>query len=692
MHQAASTVASPTIVSRIRQRLSDCPILGRVRRGLGLCRPNSSATPAEMARGGALLYGPGAALVAFSLLLPHPGADVEVLGIEAALAALISALLWRWGARLRPCAFPALTALGSGMITLAIHVGGTGGAAFALFYVWAALYAAYFFRAAQITLQIALIGGACTVSGALRFTGPIGVVMVVGTVLVAGLLMRTAVERLRRQQEELRHRASHHPLTGLANRSLLRERLEEALRQHRTEPAQLAVLVIDLDNFKAVNDALGHATGDQLLASVGARLAESARPDDTVAHIGGDEFAVLLERTCVAEVGRASTDVLAAFRSSFVAGGTEIFVNASLGAALGTPGCTGDELLRDADVAMYSAKEGGKGGFEIYEPTRHRPTLRRLGLATELRRALEHGEFRLEYQPVVALGSGRMESVEALIRWAHPSLGRLAPMHFISLAEETGLIVPIGRWVLAAACDQAARWRAQDSDGQGLAVAVNVSARQLREPDFVESVLAALGRACLEPRALILEVTESALVEDMASVRTKLQQLRDVGVRVAMDDFGSGYSSLAYLHALPVDIVKIDRVFTATMGAGQQRRLTGAIVRLLDNLDVVTVAEGVECSAQVEQLRTWGVDHVQGFHVQRPVDAAAITALRGAPLLAPAATERAARRRDVNRVDSRTRATAAVRLPLISHVAGGPVSLSPVQPAHSWAEQRGLLE
>ena len=708
-------------------------------------QPGSVASSEEMARGGALLYGPGAALVGLALLLPHPGADVRALGLAAAAAGVVALGLWRWGERLPRPAYPALTALGTALITVAVHFGGTEGSAFAYLYVWAALYAFYYFYAGQIVLQLAVITAAYGSLGSTAPAMPLGGLMVLGTVAIGGMLMRGAVDGLRVRERsfrylfetnpqpmwvyavddehflaandaavvqygylreelarmrlsdiaparrsltgaasamgtpagglrevhrlkdgrsietqvyldrvrfekrpailalcinvteqtalerELRHRAFHDPLTKLANRALLRDRLAHAIARRRREPGPLGVVVIDLDNFKAVNDTLGHGVGDELLIGVADRLGGLVRPGDTVAHIGGDEFAMLLDSAGTEELNGVAERILDSFRMPFTAGGSEIFVSASVGGAVSSVGRSVDELLRDADLAMYSAKAAGRNRYEVYAPARHGGQLRRLERATDLRRAVENDEFFLEFQPVISLSTGGVASVEALVRWRHPRLGVISPTEFIPLAEETGLMVSIGSWVLRAACEQMRRWEATLPAGMRFPMAVNVSPQQLRESRFVDEVDDVLQSTRLEPSRLTLEVTESAMVHDLVTVRERLDRLRGSGVRVALDDFGSGYSSLGYLRGLPLDLVKIDRVFIGDLDLDPETpSLIASIVRLLQALDLDIVAEGVETSAQLEQVRALGVDWVQGFLLSPPADADTFEArLRG---------------------------------------------------------------
>jgi diguanylate cyclase (GGDEF)-like protein/PAS domain S-box-containing protein len=444
---------------------------------------------------------------------------------------------------------------------------------------------------------------------------------------------RTALE------EELRHQALYDSLTHLANRTLFRDRVEHALVSSAREISPVAVLLLDLDRFKVINDTLGHGAGDQVLVSVADRLQSVVRPGDTPAHIGGDEFAVLLPATTAARATAVAERILDALRAPFDAAGAEVFTTASIGLAVcaGLDGYLGEEgtvdgLLGRADVAMYAAKSGGRGRLQVYEPAMHRAALHRMEIGGELRRAVEREEFFVEYQPVVGLDDGMVTGVEALLRWRHPERGLIAPADFVTAAEETGLIVPIGAWVLEAACRQAQSWHAGRPAARPLYVSVNVSSRQLCEPGFAMMVLGTLSETRLDPRQLILEVTESALVDDMRGVREQLEQLRECGVRIAMDDFGAGYSSLGYLRGLPLDIVKIDRMFVAGLGtSGADRALTLAIVRLLGTIEAHIVAEGIETPEQLAYVRALGVEAGQGFYFSGPVDAVAAGRLLDRP-------------------------------------------------------------
>jgi diguanylate cyclase (GGDEF)-like protein len=436
--------------------------------------------------------------------------------------------------------------------------------------------------------------------------------------------------RLRREAEaRLVHRAYHDPLTDLPNRARLLERLGQALARAGRRGEPVAVLFLDLDRFKLVNDRLGHAAGDRLLAAVGQRLQRCARPGDTVARLGGDEFTVLLDGLAdAAEAERLAAAAAAALEAPFALDGHEVAVSASVGVAVAEPGrgVSPAELLQDADVAMYRAKARGKARFEVFAPAMGEGVRARAALAADLRRALERVDLRLAYQPVVDLATGRVVAVEALARWEHPTHGEVAPAAFVPLAEETGLIAPLGRWALGEACRQARAW--QETVAAPPAVAVNLSPRQFQQPGLVEDVAEALRASGLPPRLLSLELTEGAMVADADEAVAILRQLKGLGVGLAIDDFGTGYSSLAYLQRLPVDRLKVDRRFVAGLGrdAGDDA-IVEAVVGLAHTLGLGVVAEGVETAEQAARLRELGCRLGQGFYFGRPQSAEAVRAL-----------------------------------------------------------------
>ena len=429
-------------------------------------------------------------------------------------------------------------------------------------------------------------------------------------------------------EDELKRQALHDSLTGLANRALFADRLQHAISRAERMPHALAVLFVDLDDFKTVNDSLGHSEGDLLLIAVADRLRAGVRAGDTIARMGGDEFAILIEDPTDGEtpvdVGRR---LLAQLEPPFVHGGKELFIRASIGIATArSRDHTADEVLRNADVAMYTAKSNGKTRTEVFEPGMHSAALNRLALKGDLERALERGEFRLMYQPIVRLGAGRLSGVEALLRWQHRERGTVGPAEFIPVAEETGLIVPLGRWVLERACTQAAAWNAIAP--HPITMSVNVSGRQLQQPAFAAEVAEVLTSTGLAPELLTLELTESVLMQDAEAAIAMLADLKSLGVRLAIDDFGTGYSSLNYLRRFPIDELKIDRSFVASLDDGPaQSAVVLSILRLGETLHLETVAEGIEEPSQLAALRDLGADFGQGYLFARPLDVDAVTVL-----------------------------------------------------------------
>ena len=426
-------------------------------------------------------------------------------------------------------------------------------------------------------------------------------------------------------EEQLRHQAFHDPLTGLANRALFTDRVEHALELRAGAGEDVAVLFLDLDDFKTINDTLGHPVGDALLQTVGVRLTGALSRSHTVARFGGDEFAVLVENVAG---GSSAVDVaahlLAELNEPFQLEGREVFVTASIGIAVGGGA---DELLRSADVAMYRAKAGGKAQYVVYAPRMDEDVVGRLELVGDLRRATVAEEFVVHYQPTVELATGSLVGVEALVRWHHPTRGLVPPLEFIPLAEETGSIVEIGRWVLEQACLQGARWRKTLPGAEELQVSVNVSIRQVRRPGLLEDVRGALAVSGLPPEALTLEITESVLARgDMASI---LEEVSALGVQLALDDFGTGYSSLSLLQNLPVDTLKIDRSFIRRVDAVERRAFVQAILDLAQALDLPVVAEGIEAPEQVHELERLGCRLGQGFYFARPLDAVSFESLFG---------------------------------------------------------------
>ena len=439
---------------------------------------------------------------------------------------------------------------------------------------------------------------------------------------------RDVTER-KRLEEQLAHQALHDSLTNLANQSLFRDRVEHALARRERSGDSVAVLFIDLDNFKAVNDTLGHAAGDRLLMGVSERIEGCLRAADTAARLGGDEFAILLEYGSEQDVIHLAERLLGALESTFTLGGADVPVGASIGVAFATAQVmTCDQLLRNADLAMYTAKRRGRGRYEVFETAMHATAVERLRVETELRHALDRGELTVHYQPIVELTTGRIQGVEALARWNHPTRGLLGADCFIPLAEETGLIEDIGGLVLSRACAQLRLWQAAEPDNADLLMSVNLSARQLLEPNLATRVADVIVANELQPASLILEITEGAMVHDTAAAITNLNQLKALGVRLAIDDFGTGYSSLAYLKDFPIDILKIDKSFIDGIdGDPEDAALPHAIIRLAQTLKLTLIAEGVERETQRDRLSELDCGLAQGYYFGRPISAEATTAL-----------------------------------------------------------------
>jgi diguanylate cyclase (GGDEF)-like protein/PAS domain S-box-containing protein len=433
------------------------------------------------------------------------------------------------------------------------------------------------------------------------------------------LVVRDVRER-KAFEQRLHHAAFHDALTGLPNRALFEDRVRHALAVARRSGALVAVLFVDLDDFKTVNDSLGHQVGDELLRMTASRLDASLRGSDTAARLGGDEFAVLVEGVVGdGDVIQVADRIHEALDQAFVIGDEELFVRASIGIATHEGEQLDQELLRNADTAMYAAKASGKGRHQIFHPIMHDTAKKRLQLTGDLRRAVDRNEFTVDYQPLVDLSDGRVLGAEALVRWEHPTYGRIAPSDFIPLAEETGLINAVGDFVLREACRQAKLW--QDTENGPTYVSVNLSPRQFRPPGaLVEQVTRLTREAGLDPSCLLLEITESVLMNDREHAATDLQALRELGVRVAIDDFGTGYSSLAYLRDFPIDIVKMDRSFVQELGNGRaDDALVRSVVELGDALNMQIVAEGIEEVAQLDSLRDLHCAIGQGYYFSEPV-------------------------------------------------------------------------
>ncbi|BCY13582.1 bifunctional diguanylate cyclase/phosphodiesterase [Actinoplanes sp. L3-i22] len=437
---------------------------------------------------------------------------------------------------------------------------------------------------------------------------------------IGAVIVLRDVSRQRALEHDLRHQALHDGLTGLPNRKLLLDRLEHALARARATGGPLAVFYLDLDGFKRVNDSLGHNAGDLLLRTAAERLTGALRPQDTVARLGGDEFAVLLEDADPAIVERLARDILAVLARPFLIHNREALVSVSIGVVPDAAAyADADEVLRNADVAMYAAKDQGKNRFLTFETQMHEQLLNRLDQESRLRDAVHRGELRLHLQPVVGVPAGQMAGAEALVRWQDPEQGLRMPGSFIPLAEETGAIVDIDRWMLLEACRAVKQWQDDDPATAPAWVSVNLSAAHLEVPDLTDQVAYALTATGLPANCLVLELTETILMRDLAVTSVRLEELRALGVKIAIDDFGTGYSSLGYLRDIPVDVLKIDRSFIDGMaGNGRQQELVNAVIQLGHTLGLRVVAEGIEDASQLDLLTVMGCKFAQGYHLGRP--------------------------------------------------------------------------
>ena len=464
-----------------------------------------------------------------------------------------------------------------------------------------------------------IVGGAPIINDEGRVTGSMGVF--------------TDINERKTIEEQMLHDTLHDGLTGLANRTLFTNRLQKAIqRGRRSDHALYAVLFLDFDRFKVINDSLGHAEGDNLLKQIARRLEKLLRGGDLLARLGGDEFTILLNELnetgdAVAIAERIQEDL----NAPFILGEQEIFMTASIGITMSNDGhYRAEDMLRDADIAMYRAKAKGKAQHQIFDRTMHAHVVGRLQLETEIHHALQRGEFCLDYQPIISIENGNLAGFEALIRWNHPERGMILPGDFIVAAEENGLVIPLGRWILYESCRQLREWQKLYSRTSALTVSVNLSCKQFMQFDLAEQVTAALISTQLDPRCLRLEITETHVMENSERAVTMLNKLRRIGVGISLDDFGTGYSSLSYLHRLPVNYLKIDRSFVSRMiESRENREIVYTIVKLAQNLRMSVVAEGIETAEQFEQLKQMGCDYGQGFLISKPMPAADSAAYLG---------------------------------------------------------------
>jgi len=457
------------------------------------------------------------------------------------------------------------------------------------------------------------------------------------------------VER-RRAEERLIHGALHDPLTNLPNRAFFLERLQFATnRAKRQTEYRFAVLFLDLDRFKLVNDSLGHLAGDQLIIEIAQRLTACLRQtdliarndgdnpirpapegDDTLARLGGDEFTILLEDIrAISDPMRVAERIQDALRKPFVLAGQEVVTTASIGVALSTTGYSeAQDILRDADIAMYRAKSLGKARCEVFDQAMHASAVARLQLEGDLRRALERNEFRLHYQPIVSLATKTVQGFEALVRWEHPQKGVISPAEFVPIAEETGLIYFIGKWVFREACRQMRAWQEQYPQARGLTMSINLSAKELAHPDLVDQTRQIIEETGVAPKAIRLELTEGAAMENAEHTRRLLLGLKELGIRLSIDDFGTGYSSLSYLRRFPIDTLKIDRSFiTHIDGHEENRQIVRTIMLLASNLGMDVIAEGAETLQEINHLKALQCQYVQGFYFFKPMEGDAVASL-----------------------------------------------------------------
>jgi diguanylate cyclase (GGDEF)-like protein len=430
-----------------------------------------------------------------------------------------------------------------------------------------------------------------------------------------------AVER-REDEERTRYEALHDPLTGLPNRSLFLDRLGRALAQSERRQTSVAVIFLDLDQFKLVNDSLGHAAGDELLAAVAPRLEQGLRPSDTIARFGGDEFAVLADIRTERDAVRVAERIKTALSRPFKLRQREHFVSASMGISLGQGEKAPEAMIRDADAALYRAKEKGRGGYEIFDSAMRARAVEHMRIENDLRRALDRDELELHYQPIVGLRDGSIVALEALLRWRHPEYGLTSPTSFIPVAEESQLIIPVGRWVIEEACDKVAGWQAMRPDAAPVRIAVNLSGRQIGDPQLLPTVSSAIEASGIDPASLSIELTESVLFEESGVSERVMRSLRGVGVRLMLDDFGSGFSSLGYLKRFPLDGIKLDRSFIENVADGlTDAQIVRAVVEMARALGLEIVAEGVETADQLAAVRSLGCHQAQGFYFMPPLPA-----------------------------------------------------------------------
>jgi diguanylate cyclase (GGDEF)-like protein len=583
-----------------------------------------------------VLYIVGGTLGLVWLMLPRAagGGSDGFLAAMCAVALLFGGLLFGGAADRLPSGWlHAVLGAIQIVIMVAYAVDGVPESDVRMFFIWATPFAAFYYGPRVAGAH--MVGTALLVAFAqflmpaeTHHRAPAVFLMTMGSLLASGVLVGWAARTLRRAEATRRHLALHDPLTGLPNRALLTDRLEHALSRKDRLPGEVVVLFLDVDQFKVVNDGMGHAAGDVLLRQLAERLRSVIRVGDTLARFGGDEFVVVCDKVTTAEVDRLGERITAAVGAPFDLNGREVFVTASVGIAVVGPDESAVTVLQNADVAMYRAKSRGRARSVTFDETMYRQASARLDTESGLRRALDRGELRVYYQPIVDTRTEEPTGFEALVRWEHPERGLVSPAEFIPVAEETGLIVPIGEWVLAEALAQTQTWRTELPGAADFTIAVNLSASQLLSPALLRSVSTALATSGIPASAVHLEITESVVMNDVERSIATLQALRSRGVALAVDDFGTGYSSLSYLRQLPVTTLKIDRSFVDELGEDSEhgRSIVDAIISLARAMGLNVVAEGVETRGQLSALQRLRADRAQGYLWSKPLPAADVPA------------------------------------------------------------------
>jgi diguanylate cyclase (GGDEF)-like protein len=583
-----------------------------------------------------VLYTVGGALGLVWLTLPRKegGARDGVLVVMCGVALLFGALLAGGAADRLPSGWLHVVLGGIQIVIAVAYVAdGIPESDIRLFFLWATPFAAFYYGARAAGAHMA--GTALLIALAqllmppeTHHRAPAVFLMTLGSLLASGVLVGWAARALRRAEATRRHVALHDPLTGLPNRALLTDRLELALARKDRQDGDVVVLFLDIDRFKVVNDGMGHTVGDVLLRRLAERLRSVIRVGDTLARFGSDEFVVVCDDVTTAEIDRLGARIAAAVGEPFDLHGRAVFVTASVGIAVAGPDETAATVLQNADVAMYRAKSRGHARSVTFDDAMHRQASARLDTESGLRQALDRGELRVFYQPIVDVRTELATGFEALVRWEHPERGLVSPAEFIPVAEETGLIVPIGEWVLTEALAQMQTWRTELPGAGNLTIAVNLSAFQLLAPDLLSCVSGALTDSGIPASAVHLEVTESVVMDDVERSIATLQSLRTIGVALAVDDFGTGYSSLSYLKQLPVTTLKIDRSFVDGLdGDGEyDPSIVDAIISLARAMALNVVAEGVETRGQLDALQRLRADRAQGYLWAKPLPAADVPA------------------------------------------------------------------